>query len=269
MVDSVVPRLDGIAKMSDWIDELNCCATIELSFETVDSDVALEMLMVVTGAGSLVAVTVGVIWDVNRIEDIAKSTSCEEVENRGVEVTTVNNSLVVGILVSVDGEIVVAGGFVNVVDGEIISEREGKEVEDTAESTPIEVVGENREVEVTEIGWLTVGVPRIVVNAGNVGGTGGGGGLVTVREIGTRKETDASMTVDLVIDTTEKLVCNLLIVLENRRSDGRKDVVTTSNKLLSTDVVALDTNECITSSLTGKVFTETIFVDCTGDTTLV
>ena len=49
VVDSAVPRLDDIAKMPDWNDELNCCATIELSLEIVDSDVVLEMLMAVTG----------------------------------------------------------------------------------------------------------------------------------------------------------------------------------------------------------------------------
>ena len=96
----------------------------------------------------------------------------------------------------------------------------------------------------------------MVVRVGNAGGTGGGGGLVTVRDIGTAKEADA----DLVTDTTEKLVCT---------SGGRMDVVTISNNLLSTDVAAVDTNECNTSSLTGKVFIETVPVDCTGDTTLV
>ena len=31
-------------------------------------------------------------------------------------------------------------------------------MEDTTKSTSLEVIGENREVEVTETGWLTVGV---------------------------------------------------------------------------------------------------------------
>ena len=99
------------------------------------------------------------IWEVNKAEDRAKSMSCEAVENRGVEVTAISNSLVLGILVSVDDEIssVVAGGIVNVVDGETISVREGKEMEDTTKCTSIEVIGKTREVEVTETGWLTVG----------------------------------------------------------------------------------------------------------------
>jgi hypothetical protein len=91
-------------------------------------------------------------------------------------VTSKRNSLV-EILVTVNKELssVVAGGILNVVDGEPISVIEDMAIEDATKTTSVEVTDEST------VG-VTIDKTGIVVRVGNADGTGDGGGLVAVGE---------------------------------------------------------------------------------------
>ena len=90
--------------------------------------------------------------------------------------------------------------------GKIMTEAEGKGSVDTATEMSGETVDMNIKVELTSVCWLAVGETWAVVTVGSAGGTGDGGGLVTVLVGEVDTETDDPSTGDDVITLRSTLV---------------------------------------------------------------